>query len=229
MHRWNVTPKQAIQIQKELAGKIIRKGSPRKVRTIAGCDIAYDPKTGQCFAGVIVFEWPGLAVKEKAISIQAVTFPYVPGLLSFREIPALLAAIRKLKLKPDLFMVDGQGIAHPRRIGLASHLGLWLGCPTIGAAKSRLIGEYKNPGLKTGAFSPLKQGKETIGAVLRTRSGVKPIFVSVGHKIGLKSAKQWVMKTAKGFRVPEPTRQADIYVEKMKRERLKSYGSKIQS
>lgn len=218
-HSWSVTPKQAVQIQKKLASKIIKRGNPKQARFIAGCDIAYDAKTKRCFAAALVFRWPDLELVETAYAIQPVRFPYVPGLLSFREIPALLAAIKKLKLKPDLLIIDGQGIAHPRRIGLASHLGLWLNVPTIGAAKSRLIGEFKDPGKKAGSQSPLRDKDEIIGAVLRTRSNVRPIFISLGHKIGLREAVNWVLETCRGFRIPEPTRQADIFVEKLKNAR----------
>ena len=218
-HSWNVTPKQAIQIQKKLAPKIIKRGSPQHVQFIAGCDIAYDSKTKRAFAAVLVFSWPKFELAETSVAVQPVRFPYVPGLLSFREVPALLKSIRKLKLKPDLFMVDGQGIAHPRRIGLASHLGLLLGKPTIGAAKSRLIGKFTAPAKKAGSRSPLRDKNEIIGSVVRTRSNVRPIFVSVGHLIGLREAVNWTLRTCRGFRIPEPTRQADIFVEKLKNAR----------
>ncbi len=220
-HSWNVTPKQAVKIQKRLAAKIIKKGTPGKVQTIAGCDIAYDPQTKRCFAGVLIFSWPDMKIIEQLYVVEKVRFPYVPGLLTFREAPALLKCFRKLSLKPDLIMVDGQGIAHPRRIGVASHLGLILNIPTIGIAKSRLIGAFKSPGSAQGKWNHLYIDKnkqhDVIGAVVRTRSRVKPVFVSIGHKISLQESIKWVLRTTGKFRIPEPTRQADIFVEKIKR------------
>lgn len=215
-HSWNVTPRQAIQIQKKLAAKIIRKGNPKRVRFIAGCDVAYDPSSKRCFAGVIVFRWPGLERIEEVKAVRPVQFPYVPGLLTFREAPVLLDCFKKLSVTPDLLMFDGQGIAHPRRFGLASHLGFLLGKPTIGVAKSRLVGSFREPGQNRGNHSSLQDGREIIGAVVRTRTKVRPIFVSVGHKIGLGPAIRWAFKTCRGYRIPEPTRQADIFVERLK-------------
>ncbi|MBI4397579.1 MAG: deoxyribonuclease V [Candidatus Omnitrophica bacterium] len=219
MHPWNVSPKKAVEIQKRLAASVVTRGGPKEVRFVAGCDLAYDPRTKKCFAGVIVFHYPSLDRVEQSCVVDKVRFPYIPGLLSFREAPALLRAIGKLSHSPDLFLVDGQGIAHPRRIGIASHLGLWLGRPTIGVAKSVLIGTYKMPAAHQGSWTYLYHCKEMIGIVLRTRSGVQPVFVSPGHLIGLEAARDWVLRTAKGFRLPEPTRQADQYVEQMKNEK----------
>ncbi len=177
-------------------------------RYIAGVDISVNrfSKTGT--GAVVVLTFPALRVAEIQVVTDRINFPYVPGLLSFREAPLLLAAFEKLKLKPDIVMVDGQGVAHPRRFGIASHLGLLLGIPTIGCAKSRLCGEHDTPDVKAGSFAELKDGGKVIGAVLRTRYNVKPLYVSIGHMIDLPDAVKWVMACCRGYRLPEPTRLA---------------------
>ena len=209
LHPWDVSPKEAVAIQRRLASQIVRTGAPANVRRVAGADISVDRKRGHGTGAVVVCAYPELEVVEVAVATAPLTFPYIPGLLSFREVPVLRAALAKVREPIDLLLVDGQGLAHPRRFGLACHLGLLLDLPTIGCAKSRLIGEHAKPDDPAGSRADLADGGEVIGAVLRTRSGVKPLFVSIGHKIGLAEAESWVLRCASGFRLPEPTRLAD--------------------
>ncbi len=211
-HRWLLAPKQAIRLQKQLAGEICLEPLQKKVKLVAGADMAFNKKEDRCLAGVIVWDIQQKQIVEQAMAWRPVRFPYVPGLLSFREIPAVLAAIRKLKRVPDVFMFDGHGLAHPRRIGLASHAGLLLDYPSIGCAKSRLCGKHRQPSLKRGSVAALRDGTETIGSVLRTRQGVKPVYVSVGHRITLQEAVRIVLQCVGRYRLPEPTRQAHLLV-----------------
>ena len=176
----------------------------RPVKTAAGLDCAFDKAGGHVLAAAVVLSFPELEVIETASACVPLTFPYVPGLLSFREAPACLAAVKKLKTIPDLFLIDGQGIAHPRRLGLASHLGLFLDCPVIGCAKSRLIGTYDEPGQEKGDWSLLYDKDETIGAVVRTRTTVKPLFISPGHRCTLDDAITWTLRLTTRYRLPEP-------------------------
>jgi deoxyribonuclease V len=210
LHEWRVTTARAREIQLELVPRVSREGTVTDPRLIAGVDISVDrwAKTGT--AAVVVLSYPGFEIAEMQVVTDRITFPYVPGLLTFREAPLTLAACEKLTLTPDIVIVDGQGLAHPRRIGLASHLGLCLDAPTIGCAKSRLIGEHAEPGMEAGSYADLSDKGEVIGAVLRTRSGVSPVFVSVGHRISLPSAVHWVLACCRGFRLPEPTRLAHM-------------------
>ena len=214
LHEWNVTPVEAIALQKELAPRVVREGDPGDVRLVAAADLAFvdrrwprQPTRGR--AAVVLMRYPELDVIEEQVVEGDVGFPYVPGLLSFREAPLLAQALERLEGTPDLLLIDGQGYAHPRRFGLASHVGLMAELPTIGCAKSRLCGEHAEPGARRGSKVELRQGGEVIGAVLRTRDGVKPIYVSVGHKIGLDAAVQWALRLAPRFRLPEPIRAAD--------------------
>jgi deoxyribonuclease V len=207
---WRVSTARAREIQLELATQIIRQGKADSLRYIAGADIAVNrfAKTGT--AAVVVLSYPEMKVVETRSITAKIEFPYVPGLLTFREAPLVLAAFEKLTLTPDLVLVDGQGIAHPRRIGLASHLGLCLGLPTIGCAKSRLIGEHGEPGIKAGSYAELVDNAEVIGVALRTKTAVKPLYVSIGHLIDLPVAIRCVLECCRGFRLPEPTRLAHI-------------------
>ncbi len=216
LHNWNLSYKEAIELQKNLAGSVVHKSLRRPPKLIAGIDCALTKDKQKIIGCVAVLSYPDLELLEIKSSIRKLTMPYIPGLLSFREAPACLEAAEKLKLNPDLYFVDGQGIAHPRRLGLAAHLGLFLDKPTIGCAKSRLIGDYEEPALNRGSFSLLKDNQETIGAVVRTRTNVKPLFISVGHKCALDDAIQWTLNCAIKYRVPEPTRLADIKVAKLK-------------
>jgi len=188
---------------------VVARGAPAKLRLVAGLDAHYQPSAGLAWGAVALLTWPDLELLESALACRPLDFPYVPGLLSFREAPALIAALACLSRQPDLAFVDGQGIAHPRRLGLASHVGVLAGLPTIGVAKSRLIGTFAPPGPERGASSPLTDKGEVIGTVLRTRAGVRPLFVSVGHRIGLDAAVDLVLAAAPRYRLPEPTRLAD--------------------
>lgn len=216
LHNWNLSYKEAIELQKNLAGSVVHKSLRRPPKLIAGIDCALTKDKQKIIGCVVVLSYPDLELLEIKSAIRKLTMPYIPGLLSFREAPACLQAAEKLKLNPDLYLIDGQGIAHPRRLGLAAHLGLFLDKPTIGCAKSRLIGDYEEPALNRGFFSLLKDDKEIIGAVVRTRTNVKPLFISVGHKCTLEDSIKWVLDCAITFRLPEPTRLADIEVAKLK-------------
>lgn len=217
-HPWNVTPQDAMRIQQTIRTRVIRKGKLSGIRLVAGADVAFDTATNTAFAGVVILELPNLRLVESEVVKTAVTFPYIPGLLSFREIPPLLKAFHKLRHEPDLIMVDGHGISHPREAGLACHIGVILDRPVIGCAKSVLVGSYDIPGNERGSVSELRdKAQQIIGAVVRTRDGVKPVFVSIGHRIGLEDAIRFVLACGKGFRIPEPTRLADLIVGKVKR------------
>jgi deoxyribonuclease V len=192
----------------KLAHEVLRTGNVSAPRFIAGVDISVNRFSKIGTGAVVVLSYPDLQVAEVQVVTDRIEFPYVPGLLSFREAPLLLAAFEKVALTPDIVMVDGQGIAHPRRLGIASHLGLLLGIPTIGCAKSRLCGEHKIPANEAGSYAELTDDGEVIGAVLRTRAGVKPLYISIGHMIDLPSAIKWVMACCRGYRLPEPTRLA---------------------
>ena len=210
LHPWQVDTSEARLIQERLAPLVARSGAPAEVHAVAGADLHVERSRARAWArgAVVLLSYPGLEVVEQATFETEVTFPYVPGLLSFREAPVLLGAFRRLKGKPDLLLVDGQGYAHPRRFGLACHLGLLLDVPTIGCAKSRLIGEHGPLGSAAGSRVDLTDGGDVIGSVLRTRDGVNPVFVSVGHRIGLDEAAEWVLRCCRGYRLPEPTRLA---------------------
>ncbi|NGZ77625.1 deoxyribonuclease V [Saccharibacillus alkalitolerans] len=213
-HAWNLNEQEAVSLQLELAAKIsLRDPEPFDVRRIAGIDVAYDKDDDRLVAAVVVLDADTLDVVETAAAWGSPSFPYVPGLFSFRELPPVLEAFGRLKTAPDLIVCDGQGIAHPRRFGLASHLGLLLGIPSIGCGKTRLIGEYDEPAAERGSASPLlADGGELVGHVLRTQTGVKPVFVSPGHLISPDTACHWVLKLAPRYRLPETTRQADQLV-----------------
>jgi deoxyribonuclease V len=209
-HRWDLSPREAVALQRELAPRVVTSGSPGPVRLVAGVDISVGGRFGRSpgRGAVVVLSYPGLEPIEQSVIEKAATFPYIPGLLSFREIPVLLPAFGQLGSAPDLLVVDGQGWAHPRRMGLASHLGLLLDVPTIGCAKSRLIGQFEGLGEVRGSFAYLYDRNEKVGAAVRTRAGTKPVCVSVGHRIGLDEAVDWVLGLAPRYRVPEPTRLA---------------------
>jgi deoxyribonuclease V len=217
LHSWNLTPKEAVALQRKLAGRIDTTLALHHFDLIAGADVSYNRFSTTIHAGVVVWRRSdGLVVERQAVQSE-MTFPYVPGLLTFREGPAVLEAFRKLRSRPDAVICDGQGIAHPRRIGLASHIGLWLDLPTVGCAKTRFIGEHKPLPLQCGVTRELYDCQECIGAVVRTKSRVKPLFVSPGHLIDRASAIAVVLATVKGYRVPEPTRLAHLYVNEQRR------------
>ncbi len=210
LHGWDVSVAQAREIQLGLAAKVVTDCRLVDPGLIAGVDISVARAGGQARAAVVVIAYPEFETVEVGIVEGEVAFPYVPGLLSFREGPLILAACEKLLNDPDLVLVDGQGIAHPRRLGLAAHLGLFLDRPTIGCAKSILCGSHDDLSDEHGSYSELVDRGETIGVALRTRSGVKPVYVSVGHNIDLASSLQWVLKCCRGHRLPEPTRLAHL-------------------
>jgi deoxyribonuclease V len=209
LHGWDLSCLEAIALQKELAGKIsLQDELPSFPETVAGVDVSYQRHGELFFAAVVVLRLADLTVVEEVTSCRRTTFPYVPGLLSFRELPVVLDAFRRLQQAPDAVLVDGQGIAHPRRLGLASHLGLWLDLPTIGCAKSRLCGDHGAVGSQRGDRVPLLLDGDEIGAVLTTRSGVKPLYISPGHRISVTSAAELILCCGGRYRLPEPTRRA---------------------
>ncbi len=197
-------------IQLELSQRVRLTPFSGPVRHVAGCDVSYNRIKNEMTAVVAVLEYPSLRLIEIASHTARVEFPYIPTFLSFRELPSLLEAFKKVKIRPELIVVDGQGIAHPRKLGIAAHFGVTVGIPTIGCAKSHLFGKYVMPGEKRGEWKPLldKNG-DVIGAVVRTRDRVKPVFISPGHLIDVKSSVEWILKLTKGFKLPEPIRFAD--------------------
>ncbi len=216
LHNWNLSYAQARGIQTALAERLRFSPLKQPPRTVAGLDCAFSKDKKHIFAVVVVLNFDDFEIIEQTSARMKVTFPYIPGLLSFREAPACLAATEKLKTTPDIFLVDGQGIAHRRRLGLAAHLGLFLDRPTIGCAKSRLIGSFDEVDPEKGSYSWLKDGSDTIGAVLRTRTNVKPLFVSVGNRCLLADAIKITLHCATKYRLPEPTRIAHQMVSKLK-------------
>jgi deoxyribonuclease V len=207
-HRWDLSPTAAIRLQQRLAPEVRQVTLAGFPRLVAGGDVAFSPDATQVIAGWVVWDVKKLCLIETVLATRPVNFPYIPGLLSFREIPALMAAARKLRSEPDAFMLDGQGFSHPRRFGLASHAGILLGRPTIGCAKSRLCGTHDTPVHAVGASKPLMDGDELIGRVLRTQQDTSPLYISVGHLITLEDAIRVVLRCCTKFRLPEPTRLA---------------------
>ena len=206
LHSWDVIPEEARQLQNKLRTQVIQTDPFGTINTVARVDIGL--KKDIAIASVVVLSFPELQVVDSVVTQSPVRFPYIPGLLSFREIPPLLTAFDQLQTIPDLVIVDGQGIAHPRRFGLASHLGLILDKPTIGCAKSRLWGRYEEPDAEQGAYTYLIDKEEVIGAAVRTRTNVRVVYVSIGHRISLDSARTWTLACCRGYRLPETTRYA---------------------
>lgn len=222
LHRWDVSPAEAIEIQNRLRRQLILDQAPAEIRAIAGVDVSNEIGSNRLFAAVVVLDLQhpqpkGFPILEVATASLEVHFPYVPGLLSFREIPVVLKALEKLQTRPDCLMADGQGIAHPRRIGIASHLGLLVDLPSIGCGKTRLIGTHREPGPARGDWSPLIDRGETIGAVLRTRDRVSPVFISPGHRMTIDRAVEIVLSCQIRYRLPEPTRMAHQWVNEARR------------
>ena len=206
LHRFDIPPQEAISIQKELSRQVVvTSTSLSHLKKIAGADVHFPPKESKCQGIVVTFSYPQMEVLEKKSAIQPINYPYVPGLLSFRELPVLLEILKSIE-DVDLMVVDGQGIAHPRRIGLASHLGLFLDKPTIGCAKSVLVGKYEPPDQQKGSWSYLKDKEEIVGAALRTKERTKPVFVSPGHKISLEQSIEIILNTTANYRQPDVTR-----------------------
>ena len=224
MHRWKVTPKRAVEIQNELRG-LVKIAPPPAVSVVAGVDCAFGD--AHVFAMAVVWDVERRAVVETRALRRALQFPYVPGLLSFREAPALVAVLRRVATAFDAVLCDGQGLAHPRRMGLACHLGVLLNKTTVGCAKSRLVGTYVEPGSERGAHSELLHRGERVGSVLRTRAGVKPLFVSPGHCCDQRGAVDLVLRCGGGYRLPEPVRLADRGVAEFKRGDLSGFRSRL--
>ena len=217
-HSWDISSGEAVDIQRRLAGQVRVEPLAGEVRSVAGVDCAF-PSADTILAAAVLCDADSMEILATASARLPCRFPYVSGLLSFREAPAVIAAVEALVLKAgpvDLLMCDGQGLAHPRGLGLASHVGLWLDVPTIGVAKSRLVGVHRPVGVKRGSRSPLRYRGEVIGSVVRTRDNVKPLYISVGHRITLNESVDWVLRAGRGLRLPEPTRQADRLVGQLK-------------
>jgi len=215
-HPWKVTPQEAIRIQEDLRKRLRLRPPQAPFKTVAAADVSYSPTDEKLFAAFLVFSYPDLTLLESAAARGRSSFPYIPGLLSFREAPFLLKAFAKLERRPDVILIDGQGIAHPRSMGIAAHLGLLLNLPSIGCAKSRLFGKETEPGLEQGSFVPLMEGERTVGMTVRTRAGVKPVYVSPGHKMDMEGSVKMVLSLCRGYRIPEPLRQAHIFVNQMR-------------
>ena len=217
LHPWDISPKQAIALQRELADTVRVEPLAGPVRTVAGVDCAFADGGKTIIAAAVLCDAESMEVVGRSETRLPCTFPYVPGLLSFREAPAILEAVGRLERRPDLLMCDGQGLAHPRGLGLACHVGLWLDVPVIGVAKSRLCGEYGPVGELRGSRTDLMLDGKVVGTVLRTRDNVRPLFVSVGSRITLDEAVEWTLRAGRGFRLPQPTRLADKLVSQLKK------------
>ena len=210
LHDWQVSTAQAFHIQRELAARVSRRSEVNEPSFIAGVDISASRAQDMAAGAVVVMDYPALQLVEVKTVNDKLAFPYIPGLLSFRESPLVLAACERLTVTPDIILVDGQGLAHPRRLGLASHLGLLLNTPTIGCAKSRLCGRHEVPANEPGSLADLVDNGEVIGAVLRTKADTSPLYISIGHKVDLEAAIRWVLACCRGYRIPEPLRLAHL-------------------
>jgi len=215
--RWKLSPREAVRLQERLRERVTLEDGFQSIRYVAGADIAFDPETQVAFAGVIVYRFPELEEVERRMARRKLQFPYVPGLLSFRESPILIAAFARLKTEPDLILIDGHGRAHPRLFGLACHIGVLFDKPAIGCAKSLLVGEAGEPAAKAGSSAPLEFRGERVGVVLRTRDHTRPIYVTQGHRVSLRTAVKLVRRCLDGYRIPKPTREADRYVRDLRR------------
>ena len=237
LHEWDLSRSEAVELQKKLRGQVRIEPLKQVPRTVAGCDISFNKFSDIVYAGIVVLRLPELEIIDQATAITTVNFPYIPGLLSFRETPALLEACAKLKTAPDVVMLDGQGIAHPRRFGIACHFGLLTGTPALGCAKTVLVGSYDEPDSEAGNYSLMTHKGETVGAAVRTKNSVAPVYISVGHLIDWPGAIDLALSCVKGFeprdtggnlfdtgipskskyRIPEPTRQAHLLVNAIRR------------
>ncbi len=219
MHDWNITPKEAIKIQNQLAQNVVFQDIPNNISTIAGFDVSYSYQNNKMIAGAVILEYPSLKEIDRYFYIKEITFPYIPGFLSFREAPAIVELINKNFINTDIFFFDGHGIAHPRGLGIASHVGVLLNISTIGCAKKKLVGDYEIPENSRGSYSNLVYKENIIGKVLRTKVHVKPIYISVGNLLILENLSQFVLNCTKKYRLPEPTRLAHLAVTDYKREK----------
>lgn len=218
LHDWNVSPEEATVLQKEFRDRLRIQPLDRPIKTVAGADISFNKYSETVYAGIVVLQLPSLETIEEVTVVTTARFPYIPGFLSFREAPALLEAWGKLRIEPDVAVLDGQGIAHPRRMGIAAHLGLFLERPTVGCAKSVLTGRFDEPGQARGEWSPMTYRGETIGAALRTKNRVQPVYISPGHLIDLDDSIRLALACDGGYRIPEPTRRAHNLVNQVRRE-----------
>ena len=216
LHTWDVDYREAIRIQEKLRARISLTESTRRVSSVGGADVSYSKRGGEGIAAVVVLSYPDLNLVDQTFVRGKISFPYIPGLLSFREAPLLIEVFQRLPHLPDVVLYDGQGIAHPRSCGLASHMGVLTDLPSIGCAKKKLVGDFGEVGLRAGSTTPLKMRGKIIGAVIRTRTGVKPVFVSPGHRMNLESSIQLVLHTCTGFRLPEPLRRAHLLVKEIR-------------
>ncbi|HOD35711.1 MAG TPA: deoxyribonuclease V [Syntrophales bacterium] len=219
LHPWDVTPREAVKIQRSLREKLRLNENllSGRIRYVGGADISYTRGDDRFFAAVVILEWPSLRTVEEATHFEKVRFPYIPGLLSFREGPPLIRAFEKLNRAPDVVLFDGQGIAHPRGLGLASHMGLLLSVASVGCAKTKLVGEHDEVGEATGDYAELFLEGRAVGAVVRTKERVKPIYVSQGHRVGFLQSIRLALSCCRGYRIPEPVRQAHLLVNRMRR------------
>jgi deoxyribonuclease V len=225
LHSWDLHQTEAVTLQTHLRDKIVLQSLPPDIKLVAGADISFNKYSEDIYAGIVVLRLPELEVVATSGIITTTKFPYIPGLLSFREAPALIEAWEKLTVRPDVLVLDGQGIAHPRRLGIASHVGLWLELPTIGCAKSVLVGKYEEPLAEAGSWTPMTHKGDTIGAALRTKHRVSPVYVSPGHLADLEGAIELTLRCCKGYattgtskyRIPEPTRLAHLFVNSLRR------------
>jgi deoxyribonuclease V len=216
-HPFDLAPTEAIHLQKELRTRIRLTGDPGEISIVAGTDASYARGSNEIYAVVVALRYPDLTIIERSSACCVTSFPYIPGLLTFREGPALIEAFRRLRSEPDVIFFDGQGIAHPRGLGIASHIGVLLDRPTVGVAKSLLVGTAEDPGPAPGSTSPILYNDETIGMVVRTKERTKPVYISVGHRIDLARAVDLVLATTRGYRLPEPTRQAHLFANAVRR------------
>lgn len=212
IHPWNLNEAEALALQQQLASKVIKEDMINQVNLVAGVDVAYAKESDKLVAAIVILNAATLEVIETTTAEDTAQFPYIPGLFSFRELPPLIKAFANLKNTPDLVVCDGQGYAHPRRFGLACHLGIIFDVPTIGCGKTRLLGEHQEPDAERGAVAPLIDNGEVIGNVLRTQTDINPIYVSIGHRISLTTACDWILRLSPKYRLPETTRQADQLV-----------------
>jgi deoxyribonuclease V len=225
LHSWNLHPSEAVTLQSQMREKVVLQPLPVNLNLVAGADISFNKFSDVIYAGIVVLRLPDLEVVATAGVVTTTQFPYVPGLLSFREAPALLEAWEKLAVRPDVLVLDGQGIAHPRRIGIASHIGLWLDLPTIGCAKSLLVGKYEEPLPEAGNWTPLIHKGDVIGAALRTKHRVNPVYISPGHladlagsiDLALRCCHSYAANATSKYRIPEPTRLAHLFVNALRR------------
>jgi deoxyribonuclease V len=223
IHDWNISKSEAVELQKKLRHQVIIEPLEKQPRLVAGCDISFNRFSDVVYAGVVVLELPELEIVDRVAVVTEARFEYFPGLLSFRETPALLEAWERLETEPDVVMLDGQGMAHPRRFGIACHFGVLTGLPTIGCAKTVLTGKFEEPKKHAGSYSYMEHKGEIVGAALRTKENVAPVYVSVGNRIDLEGAIELTLRCVKGYRlkskyrVPEPTRQAHLFVNEIRR------------